>query len=131
LIENGNLSVIGNNLSRGAVRNFADPSNPSDKTQIKQASHYNNRYVGTDDYGGVHVNSGIINHAAYLMDKNWTTPNHSTELATLFYKSMSYMSPNAQFIDCKNALIAAAVAMNLGDEKIAVIVNAFESVGIN
>jgi Zn-dependent metalloprotease len=28
--------------------------------------HYNTRFTGTDDNGGVHINSGIPNHAFYL-----------------------------------------------------------------
>ena len=63
------------------------------------------------DNGGVHSNSGIINHAAYLMDQEWPASNHSKELAALFYKSMYYMSsstPNQDFLDCRYALLAAS-----------------------
>lgn len=31
-----------------------------------QPSHYSQRYIGTDDKGGVHINSGILNKAFYL-----------------------------------------------------------------
>ncbi len=36
--------------------------------------HYAERYTGTADNGGVHINSGIANHAFYLLAKGGT--NH-------------------------------------------------------
>jgi Zn-dependent metalloprotease len=130
LIETGSLSEMGEDMTRGSVRNFVDPSNPGDKTQIRQPSNYANRYVGSGDYGGVHVNSGIVNHAAYLIDQNWPTPDHSYELVALFYASMDYLTPNSTFIDCRNALYAAAKTLNMGEDKINVIIAAFQSVGV-
>jgi len=42
-------------------RNMADPGEDGDP------SHYDERYTGTDDNGGVHTNSGISNHWFYLL----------------------------------------------------------------
>jgi bacillolysin len=42
-------------------RNMADPAEDNDP------DHYSERYTGTDDNGGVHSNSGIPNHAYYLL----------------------------------------------------------------
>lgn len=42
-------------------RNMADPREDGDP------DHYSERYTGTDDNGGVHSNSGIPNHAYYLL----------------------------------------------------------------
>lgn len=130
LIEDRGLYLHGEALALGANRNFADPSNPENKNAPKQPSHYDDLYVGNDDNGGVHTNSGIVNHAAYLMDQNWPTSNHSDELATLFYKSMYYLSPNSTFLDCRHAVLAAAKSMNMTNEKRSVIAAAFENVGI-
>src|SRR5690606_10609233 len=44
-----------------AIRSLKDP------TQYNQPDHYRNRYKGFDDNGGVHINSGIHNKAAYLL----------------------------------------------------------------
>lgn len=33
---------------------------------VPQPDHYTTRYQGTEDYGGVHINSGILSFAAYL-----------------------------------------------------------------
>lgn len=42
-------------------RNMADPQEDGDP------DHYDERYTGPDDNGGVHTNSGIPNHAYYLL----------------------------------------------------------------
>lgn len=130
LFEDGSLYLHGEDLAMGANRNFADPSSPENPNATRQPSHYSDRYTGTGDNGGVHVNSGIINHAAYLMDQNWPTDNHADELLTLFYKSMYYLSPNSNFLDCRYALLAAAKSMNMSDEKRNVIATALADVGV-
>ncbi len=43
------------------IRNMADPE------QDGQPSHYDERYKGASDNGGVHTNSGIANHWFYLL----------------------------------------------------------------
>jgi Zn-dependent metalloprotease len=42
-------------------RNMANPAEDGDP------DHYTERYVGNEDNGGVHTNSGIANHAYYLL----------------------------------------------------------------
>ena len=42
-------------------RNMADPAEDGDP------DHYSERYTGKKDNGGVHINSGIPNHAYYLV----------------------------------------------------------------
>ena len=124
LIQNDKLELVGEDLDTGAIRSFSNPGiygNPS---------HYDDLYTGDRDNGGVHTNSSIINHAAYLIDQNWTTDNHADELAALFYKSMYYLSPNSTFTDCRFAVLSAANSMNMNKEKINVITDAFSEVGI-
>ena len=43
------------------LRNMADPAERGDP------DHYSERFTGTGDNGGVHTNSGIPNHAYYLL----------------------------------------------------------------
>jgi Zn-dependent metalloprotease len=66
-----------------------------------QPDHMNNIYVGPDDYGGVHINSGIPNKAFYLA---------ASELgidvaARIWYRSLQLLWSTAQFADAA-ALIA-------------------------
>ncbi len=48
-------------LDGKGIRNMADPQSQN------YPSHYADRYTGTRDNGGVHSNSGIINHWYYLL----------------------------------------------------------------
>jgi len=51
------------------LRDFAFPRRVSQVPQAigQMPDHYSERYIGNADYGGVHYNSSIINHAFYLM----------------------------------------------------------------
>jgi bacillolysin len=65
---------IGEDLPDGAIRDMADPdrdgTNPDDCPDdgaFCQPAHVDDYYVTSNDHGGVHTNSGIPNHAYYLM----------------------------------------------------------------
>lgn len=144
LIENGKLEYIGEDLNSGTLRSFIKPSEFGDsddfashKKFCKKNGHHDCECGDKEDHycdnGYVHSNSGIINHAAYLMDQNWPETNHAKELATLFYKSMYYLAsstPNSDFLDCRHAVLAAAKSMNMSNEKRNVIATAFSDVGV-
>jgi len=55
--------TIGEDVTPGGngIRNMANPGEDGDP------SHYDERYTGTGDNGGVHINSGIANHWFYLL----------------------------------------------------------------
>jgi thermolysin len=55
--------TIGEDITPGdnGIRNMANPGEDGDP------SHYDERYTGTADNGGVHWNSGIANHWYYLL----------------------------------------------------------------
>ncbi len=55
--------TIGEDITPGSngIRNMANPGEDGDP------SHYADRYTGTGDNGGVHINSGIANHWFYLL----------------------------------------------------------------
>jgi Zn-dependent metalloprotease len=101
-------------VNGNGIRNMADPGEDSDP------SHYGERYTGTSDNGGVHINSGIINHWYYLLtmggqnaDSAWRTGNSVTGigLATaeaLAYATFTSLPANATFCDARAASIALA-----------------------
>ena len=69
--------LIGEDLPDGAIRDMADPdhdaTNPDDCPDdggFCQPAHVDDYYVTDNDHGGVHTNSGIPNHAYYLMVQN-------------------------------------------------------------
>ncbi len=82
--------------------------------------HYSVRYVGTDDNGGVHINSGIANQAFYLLAEGGVNRTSGQSVAGLgqdgrqkaeriFYRAFtSYLTPSATFHDARVATIQAA-----------------------
>jgi Zn-dependent metalloprotease len=43
---------------------------------------------------------------------------------------MDFLTPNSTFVDCRNALYTAAKTLNMSEDKINVILSAFQSVGV-
>lgn len=114
----------------GALRDMQNPHNGGSSLDDPsfQPMHTNEQYTGNADNGGVHINSGIINHAYYLLAEAIS----KDKAEKLFYRALSqYMTKSSQFIDCRLAFEQAAkdIYGNNSTEFNAV-VNAFYSVGI-
>jgi len=81
--------VVGNGLfykHRGGLRCINDP------TIYNQPWHYSNYYnMGSWDNGGVHHNSGIVNHAFYLV-AYWSKKPSWEVAGQIWYKTM--IDPN-------------------------------------
>jgi Zn-dependent metalloprotease len=63
-----------------------------------QPKHLKDIYTGSDDYGGVHINSGIPNHAFYLVameigGRAWERAGQ------IWYKTMLKLNANSRFAD--------------------------------
>ena len=83
-------------------RNMADPAEDGDP------AHYDDRYTGTGDNGGVHTNSGISNHAFYrLVDLHFVPIQRA---ADIFYLGYTSLPSDADFCAARDATIAAAGA---------------------
>ncbi|MBU0730651.1 MAG: M4 family metallopeptidase [Proteobacteria bacterium] len=78
------------------------------------------------DNGGVHINSGIPNKAAYLI----TTDIGREKAQQIYYLAMFYMGKYAQFVDARDALEQAAFDLYGNGPEILSIQAAFNSVGI-
>ena len=131
-IKNQTEWDIGENLSGGAIRSLSNPNKhrQPDKIGGKYMTKYcysNHSHSGCDR-GGVHTNSGVLNKAAYLMHQNGL--NDKRELATLFCRSLNYMTPTTDFLNCRAALLRAGKDMGMTEEKISIINNALKEVGI-
>ena len=79
--------------------------------------HYSIRYTGTADSGGVHTNSGIGNHAFYLLAAGGTNrvsgvvvPSiGTTDAAKIWYRALTvYMTSGTNFAGARTATINAA-----------------------
>jgi len=103
--------LIGDGLSTGltAFRDFQDPTRLG---QPKKMSDYR-RMAPDDDYGGVHINSGIHNFAAYNI---MTAKNGANgllfkpeESAAIFYIALTqHLSSQSRFGDSRRGVVLAA-----------------------
>jgi len=110
--------LIGEDVVRGGgaggIRSMADPMAYGDP------DHYSIRFTGSEDNGGVHINSGIPNHAFYLAVEGGTNRvsgltvqgvgganRHQVE--TVFYRAVTQLLPaSATFSMARAATIQAA-----------------------
>ena len=110
-------------------RNMGDPEEDGDP------DHYVDRYIGSDDNGGVHTNSGIGNHAYYLLvngglnascaspgdhdsahctdgdqdDNLNVTAIGVTDAEQIFFLGFTGLAENASMCDARTATESAAV----------------------
>lgn len=86
-------------------------------TSDDDPDHYSERYTGTADSGGVHINSGIPNHAFYLMAAGGThhlsnvtvTGIGTTDAAKIWYRALTvYMTSSTNFAGARTAMLNAA-----------------------
>lgn len=106
-----------------------DRSNPLKSAgQPSKMSEYANLPVSRRaDNGGVHVNSGIPNHVAYLIG----TAIGKEKLEQIYYRTLiQYLSPQSNFADAGRATVQAATDLYGATEADAVR-TAFGQVGIN
>ena len=85
-------------------------------TADDQPDHYLDRYTGTQDNAGVHVNSGIANYAFYLTAKGGTHRRGGTATgigadaaARIWYRALTtYMTSSTNFAAARTATMNAA-----------------------
>ncbi|MBL7781489.1 MAG: M4 family metallopeptidase [Saprospiraceae bacterium] len=111
------------------LRSLQDPHNGvSSSSPWWQPSHTNEQYNGNDDNGGVHINSGIPNHAFYLFANTAGVGKDKAEL--VYYKALDdYLVKSSQFIDARIAVIQAATDL-YGSTVANAAATAFSQVGI-
>lgn len=121
-VSGSGFTVIGedlyiNNFSGGA-RALRSASNPQ---AFGNPDHYSNRYLGTEDNGGVHVNSTIPTHAFYLFVQGGTNRTSGIRVGgigldnieraeKIFYRAFTlYLGPTSHFHDAREATIQSAI----------------------
>jgi bacillolysin len=114
----------------GALRSLEDPHNGGTVLGQRgfQPKHMNEKYNGTEDNGGVHINSGIPNHAFY----RYAEAISREKAAAVYYKALDeYLTKSSQFIDLRLAVIAAAGDLfGAGSNEVVQAGIAFDAVGI-
>lgn len=101
--------TMGEELPIGAIRSFSDPgayNQPKDMTEYKNYKFYDN--------GGVHINSGIPNYAAYLLSDGGTnqgvkvTGQGRDKVEKIWYLTeTTLLTSSSQFKDFANAAVKA------------------------
>jgi Zn-dependent metalloprotease len=77
-----------------------------------QPAHMNDYYAGPGDSQGVHINSGIINRAFFLVAYSIGTP----KAARLWYHGLQNLWPTADFNDAADVLVdSARILVKIGD----------------
>lgn len=106
---------MGEDLPIGAIRSLADPTLHGDPGKVSDAQYY----CGGGDNGGVHINSGVPNHAAYLMAEGGSyngqtmTALGRSQTAAIFYRALTtYLTSGSDFADTGDALISAATDLH-------------------
>lgn len=77
--------------------------------------HYSVRYTGTQDNGGVHINSGIVNKAAYLFASGGSHYGVSVQgigvkqMGDVYYRALTvYLTPTSNFSSLRQAVVQSA-----------------------
>lgn len=92
----------------GALRDMSDPHNGAATGDFQrgwQPSHYDERYIGGEDNGGVHINSGIINNAFYRLAQK----QNRSVAEQVFYRALTtYLTRSSDFDELRFAAVQSA-----------------------
>ena len=125
-----------------ALRYMNNPHSAANSgfTPDDDPDHYTERYTGSSDNGGVHINSGIANYAFYLLAQGGTHhiggttvtgigPDHAEQI---WYKALSaYMTASTNFAGARTATLSAATQLyGAGSADYAAVAQAWCAVGV-
>ncbi|MBX3397030.1 MAG: M4 family metallopeptidase [Phycisphaerae bacterium] len=91
------------------MQDYANPNSVSQFNGIPNPANMS-QYINTsEDNGGVHLNSSIINHCFYLLAQGMQDSIGINNAAAIFYRAnTNHLTQNSQFVDCRLACILAA-----------------------
>lgn len=116
----------------GALRDLSDPHNGgSSLADIGfQPSHVSEQFRGSQDNGGVHINSGIPNNAFYRFATNNNVGRQKAQ--DVYYRALTrYLTRSSQFVDARLAVVQSAEDLyGAGSAEANAAANAFTAVGI-
>ncbi|WP_088069351.1 M4 family metallopeptidase [Gottfriedia luciferensis] len=135
-----------NKAGDGGLRSLSDPGSKRVSTTYMSSGYYpatyDERYLGDLDYGGVHINSGINNKAAYLIAKGGTNNGYTIKglgnatLQQILYRALTlYLTPSSTFKEMREAAIRASRDMypdknGVPSAQTQAVMDAYSSVGI-
>jgi Zn-dependent metalloprotease len=102
--------LMGEDVPGGAIRSMGDPPAFGDPDRMGSPNYYS----GAQDAGGIHINNGVGNKAAFLMVDGGTfagktvAPLGITKTAKIFYEADTHLLTSASdYLDLYNALLQA------------------------
>jgi bacillolysin len=113
----------------GALRDLSNPHNGGSEGSAAWQPATMSEFGNTsDDNGGVHLNSGIPNHAFYLVASS--IGRH--EAGQIWYRALTvYLTRSAQFLDARIATAQAASDLfGAGSNEVTVVKNSWDAVGV-
>lgn len=115
----------------GALRDLENPHNGASTGDFQggwQPDHTDEQFTGSQDNNGVHINSGIPNHAYYI----YATAIGKTKAERIWYRALTnYLTKSSQFVDLRNAVINAATDIHgANSNEVSEAEDAFSGVGI-
>ncbi|NFA62289.1 M4 family metallopeptidase [Clostridium sporogenes] len=131
----GKNFIIGEDcwVADGVMRDMKDPSRGDQPAHMKDY-----RYMPNDqenDNGGVHANSGIINHAAYLVAdgiEKTGAKNSKDIMGKIFYTANCYKwDETTNFAKCRNDVVQVTKELyGENSNYVKIVEKAFDQVGI-
>ncbi len=119
-----------NYFPTGCLRDLSNPNNGGASLNDSgwQPKHVSEQYKGTQDNGGVHINSGITNFAYY----KFATAITKDKAEKVYYRALTkYLVKSSKFIDARAAVVQAATDLyGANSNEVKEANNAFTAVGI-
>lgn len=125
----------------GAIRNMQDPTLFNDPDKMSSSYYYCDQselYSGSGDNGGVHINSGINNKAAYLMTDGGSFNGYTVtglgyaKVADLYYEvQTSLLTSAADYADLYDAVIQASINLGFSASEQQEVKDALDAVEMN
>lgn len=118
----------------GTSRNIAYPEETNNPSFYGEGN-WIDKFQDMFDNDGIHRNSTVVSHAAYLMwngiDGNESKKIDTSTLAKLWYRAMLMMPADCDFATCRQMVEWAAIAIEgMTDIQRQCIAEAFDAVGI-
>lgn len=133
--------LIGEDLASSPLRSMSNPLAHGDPNTYLGT----NWYSGTADSGGVHTNSGVLNHWFYILTVGKSGTNNAPSPDTYsvtgigmekaaeiaYLAERDYLTPNATFEDARNATIEAASSIYCANSpEVIAVTNAWYAVNV-
>ncbi|MEK9138847.1 MAG: M4 family metallopeptidase, partial [Bacteroidota bacterium] len=115
-------------ISGDAMRSMQDPHSGTDWQPSHMSEYVELLNNGSNDLGGVHINSGIPNRGCYIIAS--TIGVQKTE--RIYYRALTmYLTNAAQFVDARNATLQAAADLyGRSSSEYTAVESAFTALGV-